>query len=315
MKTIKASALQKGDLIATISPSHALDKSLVDRAEKDIQAAGYKLYRHPHIHERLHRQAGSLEQRVQAIHDVFENPDIKAIIVTSGGNRTLHLLDHLDYDLIARNPKYICGYSDISALLNAIYAKTGLVTIHGTDLHRAAKDEERDWHHFQPLLELLSGQADRNLLDFEKANLFKSGAGTGRLIGGNLTLLQNLIKTDYLSDSEDIILFIEDEKETLWNVDRMLLFMRRHGLFDKCKGLLIGGFSESVDYKAPTPSFGYDLQDLIQEHCADGFEFPIITNAPFGHIGAISPLPIGLNAELIATPDRMSLQLLENCTL
>lgn len=310
MTILKPKPIKKGDCIGVVSLSHYIRNEHLEKAKAFIENQGYTVFLHPQTRLRHHRQAGTLKDRINALHDVFKDERIDAIMVSSGGNRALHLLDHINYDIIKNNPKIFCGYSDTTALLNAFHAKTGLVTFQGTDLGRLTKDNENITQHFKSFEDVCSGLYPYQY-PMTQAKILKPGHACGHLIGGNLTLIQNLLKTDYLSSTDDKIIFIEDEKETLWNLDRMLLFMKRLGYFKNCRGLVVGGFSESVDYKEPTPSFGYSLEDLILEHCGQDYDFPIVIKAPFGHIGAMETIPIGIKAELIADHDRISFELTE----
>ncbi|MBK66790.1 MAG: LD-carboxypeptidase [Rickettsiales bacterium] len=313
MNILPPKKLNKGDTIGVISMSHYVSDETIAKATEFIQNRGYNTYVHPQTKLRHHKQAGTIEDRLNALHDVFANPEIDAIIVTSGGNRALHLLDHIDYELIKQNPKIFCGYSDTSALLNAFHAQTGLITFHGPDLHRLTHPTEDVNQHF----DIFETVANGNLFqyDMDKSQIIRQGTGEGLFVGGNLTLIQNMIKTKYLTDFKDKIVFIEDEKETLWNLDRMLLFFKRHGYFDDCAGIIFGGFSESVDYATGKTPFGYSLEDLIKEHCmSSDTDFPIITKAPFGHLGAMATFPIGAKASLSAQDNQVTLELMQVAT-
>ncbi len=296
-------------MIGTCSPSHWIADDTLLEAKSLLAQYGHGLKIHPHVQERNGtRQAGDARTRAHAINDLFADDDVKAIIVTSGGNRALHILDHLDYDLIKNNPKPIIGYSDATAYLNAIHQKTGLITFHGNDLGRLLKtDEGNHWHDMKSCIYNETLNYDDA---FKQATILNEGNATGRLVGGNLCLLSNLWGTNYAPDLNDAILFFEDEKETLWNLDRMLLAMKRVAGIKNIKGIMVGAFTECIDYKDPTPKFGLSFDDLIKEHLGH-LNVPIIMNAPFGHIGRNVTLPIGIQAELKATSDKITFRLRE----
>ena len=132
-------ALKQGDTIGILAPSSYYDSPLLKAATDFFQSKGLKLLFHPQINERLGQFAGTPEQRVNALHDYFKNPNIKAILPIAAGNGAVHLLDKLDYDLIRQNPKIFIGFSDVTTLLNAISTKTGLVTFHGPTFARMVK--------------------------------------------------------------------------------------------------------------------------------------------------------------------------------
>lgn len=310
---IKSKALNPHDLIGTCSPSHWITAEKLSQADGFLRDKGHKLKAHTQINERDGtRQAGNHKERAQAVNDLFADDAIKAIIVTSGGNRALHILDYLNYDLIEKNPKPLIGYSDATAYLNAIHQKTGLVTYHGNDLGRLMKIDEAD--HWTDIKSCLYGENSDYESAFKQATPLKMGTATGRLVGGNLCLLSNLWGTHYAPNLDGTILFFEDEKETLWNLDRMLLAMKRVAGIENIKGIMVGAFTECIDYKDPTPEFGLSFEDLIIEHLGH-LDIPIIMNAPFGHIGRNVTLPLGIQAELTATNSDVTFKLLDKPVL
>ena len=123
--------LQIGDTIGVMSPSSYIEEGDLNTAVKMIEARGYKAHVHPQTLSRHHQSAGTHEEKLAAFHDLIKNPDTKAIIFSSGGNRALHWVDQIDFDLVQANPKIIMGFSDITSILNLINAETGLVTFHG----------------------------------------------------------------------------------------------------------------------------------------------------------------------------------------
>ena len=298
-------ALHTGDTIATVATSNWIPKELIEQGRRVITRHGYKFYTHPNTAQRHNQQAGTARERAQALNDAFAKPDIKAIILTAGGDRALHILDYLDYDLIKDNPKIICGYSDATAILSAIYTKTGLTVFHGADLHRYAKTPpESIWQSFENIT-----QGTVYTYPMTNARTLRPGKCEGVLYGGNLCLLSNLWQTGYAPDLTGKILFIEDEKESYWNIDRMLLYARRVGGLDKCKGLITGGFSECADkINSSGVSFGHTIEGLLLEH-TEGLNIPVITDAPFGHLDQLYTFPIGGTASLDAAFDQIKLHL------
>lgn len=298
----KPAALHKGDTIAIISTARRAKSSTLAAASKELEARGYKVFSHPHNALKNHEYAGTFEQRAEAFHDAFRNPDIKAVITAAGGTRTLHLLDYIDFDVVKRHPKIFCGYSDTTALLNSIYNKTGLVGFHGHDAARIANpDNSKDT---DLLLELMSGQTPS--YDFSSAQTLREGDGEGTLIGGNLCILNYLLGTEFAPSFENAILFIEDEAEEIRNIDRMLLQLKRIGRLDQIKGLMIGGFTMTLN--TGRIAFPYDLTELVSE-MTEGLNIPIILDAPFGHGDRLMPLPIGTKASLSTNKDTVSFSL------
>ena len=207
----------------------------------------------------------------------------------------MHILDGLDYDLIAAHPKILMGFSDVTALLNTVYDRTGLVTYHGSVLTRL-----EGYDGFDHTMKLLSGQA----LPYPMAGcrVLRDGEAEGRLLGGNLSLF-HLLDIDI---PEGSILFLEDINEELNQIDRMLCHMRRKGMFAKAGGLVCGAFTDMAD--TGEKPYGFTLEDLIREH-TDDYGFPIVMDAPFGHEGRLYTFPVGANATLRAADGRASLYL------
>ncbi|MGM0421580.1 MAG: S66 peptidase family protein [Pseudomonadota bacterium] len=304
---IKPQPLKSGDTIATVATSNWIPDKAIESVRPMIEGAGFSFYVHPQTAKRDHQQAGSAKERAGALCDTFADPKIKAIILTAGGDRALHILDYLDYDLIRQNPKIIVGYSDATAVLSALHSRTGLVCLHGGDISKYSKSPPPHvWNSFRSI-----STGDLYSYPMEKTKILREGAATGVLYGGNLCLLSNLWGTKYAPDLSGKILFFEDEKESLWNIDRMLLYARRVGRLDDCAGILIGGFSECSDKtNAAGVGFGHTLEDLVLEH-TEGLDIPVVSKAPFGHLDLLHTIPIGGTASLTARNDRTTLLLTE----
>lgn len=298
-KIIKPHALKKGDKIGVFSPSSYVEEDEIHAAKNIIEQRGYEVYLHPQYKERHNQSAGTHEQKIEALHDLIADPSIKAIIAAGGGNRALHILDMIDYDLIAQNPKIISGFSDVTALLNAITAKTGLITFHGPVFsHYGHKDaaEALDYN-----LALMSGETCPYKL--QNAKILREGEATGPPFGGNLSIFHLMPNTAYAPPKEGAIIFLEDIREEINKVDRMLLQLRRTGVLKRASGLICGGFTKLGDNGRP---YGFTLEDLLLEH-TEGLDIPVITDAPFGHFYGNYTLPVGAQAHLSAQDHKASL--------
>lgn len=254
-----------------------------------LESRGYKVFVHPQTFARDRQSAGTPAQKIAALHELWQEPRIGAILAAGGGNRSLHLLARLNYALIKAQPKALTGFSDVTALLNAVNAHTGLVTFHGPTL-----DKIRDDDRLSALVSALSGTP--RTPDMGGARVLRSGQGSGPLIGGNLSLLQYLAGTPEMPDPTGAILFLEDVAEELSKIDRMLLHLRRTGVLSALSGLILGGFDDLSETGRP---FGFTLIDLVREH-TEGTPYPIVMGAPFGHREVLETFPIGANAHLKA---------------
>jgi muramoyltetrapeptide carboxypeptidase len=296
---MRAKALKKGDTIGIFSPSSYVEKDQILKAKKLLEDAGYNIVLHPQYKMRYNQSAGTHNDKINALHELFNDKEINAIFTAGGGNRALHLLDDIDYKLIENNPKILMGFSDVTVLINAIYKKTGLITFHGPVVKSIPKLK----NHFNFTLELLSGNKAEYPL--ENSSALKNGNATGKLIGGNLSVFQYLLATKYAPDTNKAILILEDVNEELSRIDRMLLHIKRTGALENISGIICGEFSNASDTGRP---FGFSLNDLLLEH-TDGYDIPIITDAPFGHGDKLYTMPIGGEVELNANEKKNTLKI------
>lgn len=293
MTTILPSPLKSGDTIGVMATSCWLEESDLQTAKMFIEQRGFKVYLHPQATARHHQAAGTADEKIAALHDLFANPEVKAIVGARSGNRAMTMMEGLDFNLIKKNPKILMGYSDVTILLNGIFARTGLVTYHGP-LFREWPKRGQD---LENMLSLLSGNLKS--IPLENSSILRSGNKvTGPLLGGNLSVLQGVLGTPYMPDFTNALLLLEDVGDHLSRYDRMLGHLKNTGVFEKIGALVIGGFTEMKD-DSDRP-FGFTLEDIIQEHTA-GTDFPIIMNAPFGHGERLITLPIGQSATLDGT--------------
>jgi len=279
-----------------MSPAGPLNKTDLQSGIEIMESSGFEVSLAPHVYSKMDYLAGEDEDRLEDLHDMFRNPDIKAVFCARGGYGTTRLLDKIEYDLIRQNPKILVGYSDITALLIAIYKKTGLITFHGPAVRELASK-----HHgnYDNLLRLLS--SDQPLkLSLAKGEVLIPGRATGALIGGNLSLICHLIGTPFLPSLYGYILFIEDRGEPLYRIDRMLTHLKLSGQLSGLSGLVAGEFEECGD-----PS---TINRLLMDVMSD-LDIPIATGLEVGHGHKNLALPLGLSSEL--DTDRKTLSIME----
>ncbi|NCC21659.1 MAG: LD-carboxypeptidase [Alphaproteobacteria bacterium] len=286
---MRAPPLRPGDTIGIMAPSSYVERDDIAAAQAIAEQAGYRIWVHPQTYARKGQSAGTHEEKLAALHELWADDSIRAVWAAGGGNRSLHLVDRIYYKLVATRPKHLIGFSDVTALLNAITAKTNLVTWHGPVFRMLPTCEE--WPVFQ---RLVAGEAAE--MDMSSARVLRTGEARGRLIGGNLAVFQYLVGTPFLPDLGGAILFLEDCNEELSRIDRMFLHLRWSGALQRISGLMLGSFEPVRDTGRP---FGFTLQDIVEEHTR-GLDIPIVMNAPFGHAKRLFPLPVGGVACLIA---------------
>lgn len=274
-----------------------MDSRNLDHAAAVLQREGFVPHVHPQNQLRHHHFAGSVRQRVDALHSLFLDDSIHGVMAVQGGYGTDHLLDVIDYDLIKTHPKCLVGYSDVTSLLHAVWTKTGLVTFHGPMLHSFVKAQ--DPFTVRHLHDVLSGRDPRETsvtTTAPEVSVLRGGSGTGRLIGGNLTTLTRLIGTPYEVETAGAILFLEDVDEQLYTLDRMFWHLRQAGKLEGLQGLLIAKF---VDTKGSRIGLGRTIEEVVRDACSES-TFPIVFGFPCGHGLRQTTLPIGIRAHLDA---------------
>lgn len=275
--------------IGVFAPSSWVEEERMQNTQEFLKQRGIDTYIHPQTFMRHNQSAGTSADKVKAFHDLYNNPDISHIWAAGGGNRCLHWIDDIDYGAL-KAEKPLIGFSDVTALLNALYAHKGFKGIHGQTFGRFSRFPQQE-----ELLDLLRGGNITH--NFTDAEIVKKGEAQGKLVGGNLALFQYLPQTLPGHFWKDGILFIEDWNEELSRIDRMMLNLKRTDVFKEVKGIIFGEFSR-IPEECGTP-FEFTLKDLILEH-TDGLDIPIIMNAAIGHGEQLNPLPVGRMAKLSA---------------
>lgn len=286
---IKPPALKPGDTIGVFAPSSYVEQEDIEKSAALIEGKGYNVFIHPQTYERFNQSAGTHEQKVSALDDLWKRPDIKVVWAAGGGNRALRLLDMIDYDLAKTNPKPLIGFSDVTALLNGIYARTGITGLHGPVFKELHKFEEQQIDH---ALDILGGGVPQ--ISLANIHILKPGRATGPLIGGCLSLFQYLVGTPDCPPLDGALLMLEDAGDHLSRIDRMFLYLKRQGVFKRIGGLVLGEFHKLEEGARP---FGFTLEELVTEYLADT-DIPAVINAPFGHGKSLYALPIGTSATL-----------------
>ena len=300
--------LKIGDTIGVIAPSSPIIGDNVEelnQAKKIIENLGFKVKYSKNIFSNTNNYSATAKEKADDINEMFADKDIKMIWCAKGGNNSNSTFEYIDYELIKKNPKIICGFSDITSITNIITEKTGLITFSGTNFKTIATDET-DFSYKQAL----SRFVDCNL-EFGPENeeyiTIQKGKATGELIGGNLSLTRGMVAGKYSLDFTDKILFLEelgfetDPEATSNNV----YYMKQNGVFDKIRGLWIGNYEHES---------GIALEKIIMDVLDGEYKFPIIKSNNFGHIERKTVIPIGTKAE-INTDEDVKIKLVENCVM
>ena len=288
--------LNRGDKIAITAPAGAV---WADKHFAKIEAV-FKPYNFEIIWGETTRLkdgylAGTDRQRADEMLRFFKDSSIKAIFTMRGGYGSNRILDLLDFDIIAKNPKILMGFSDITYLLNAIYKNCGIVTYHGPCIYSSWG--KYSMNYFDKVLMNGSKTSFENFeSDNNQLKTIVGGEATGKLVGGNLTVLSSMIGTEFEPNWQNKILFIEDIGEEPYRIDRLLQQMLQANVFDKINGLIIGAF-EKCEAEFPLESFTID--EVFDQYFNDA-KYPIFKGANFGHIVNKYTLPIGINVKMNA---------------
>ncbi len=309
----KPPALKPGDEVRLIAPAGAIfERVRFDIAKENMQGLGLKPTFAAHVRERHGYLAGTDEERAADIMDAFQDPEVKAIFALTGGWGAARTLPLLDFDVIARNPKVVIGYSDITALLNAIYARTGMTTFHGPNgtsrwrpaVAAAAKSLLFDGG--MPTIKNPVPDFDTLAQHDLRIQTVVPGVAEGSLVGGNLTVLTALAGSPYMPDMRGKILFLEDVGEAIYRVDRMLSTLQLSGVLDEVAGIVFGGFTRVGNDGDGYGAFA--LMDIFDHYCKQTGK-PAFYGSPFGHISGNQIMPIGTRARMDA--ETGTIQLLE----
>ena len=309
----KPPRLRPGDTVGLIEPAGFTDDLFdLDLVKETIVAMGLKPRLGKHLAERRGYLAGTDADRATDVNAMFADPDVRAVFAVRGGWGCARILPLLDFATIRANPKLLVGFSDITALHLAFAARAGFPTIHGPN---AASSWPRfSWDAFRaiafdgatPTLVNPVGHEDRLVQRSGRIRTFRGGKATGRLLGGNLTVLAALVGTPWLPDLDGAILFLEDVGEAPYRIDRMLTQLSLAGLLGKVAGVVFG---QCMNCAASEPSYGgYTLSEVLQQHFQP-LGVPAFQGASIGHIASQFSLPVGVRAEIEA--DIGSIRLLE----
>ena len=283
-------ALPAGGVIALIAPAGPAELDL-NLATQWMHARGYQLRVYPGVRQRDGYLAGSDAERLRDLHDAFADDSVDAIFCLRGGYGCPRLLDGIDFELLRGHPKPFVGYSDITALHLAITRYAGFVTFHGPMLNADLLGNKQAPTE-SSLLHMLSGQQPPTLehpLAYPLTTI-ASGCASGRLLGGNLSMICAVMGTAFELDGEGIILFIEDVNEPLYRVDRLLTHLRLAGKLDKVRGVLVGDVA-GVDVRA--------LERLLTQELG-GLGIPVLAGWRSGHCDPNLTLPMGAQVRLDA---------------
>ena len=305
---MRPSKLKKGDTIGVIAPSNYIEKDDLEYINASIalmEASGFKVKFGKYVFEDTLGYGTSPEKRAADINWAFKDDEVKAIMCVKGGEDSNTTLDYIDYEMIKKHPKIICGFSDNTSILNAIHEKTGLVTYHGPTF-KSLTSWETGYAYKQFIKTFVENTESLIMGEPEdEYTTIQAGQATGELVGGNLSLFTKLVCGKYAVNLQVKILFLEELgfEAAPEMVNSNIYYLKQNGVFDRIAGLWIG------NYEHPSK---VSIEKIIKNAIGDEYKFPIIKSDNFGHIDKKIIIPIGTKAE-INTNEKIKIKLVEKC--
>ncbi len=305
LNPLRPPRLRAGDTVGLVNPAGVTWNPIdIDVVRETFEALQLRVLVGEHVLDRYGYLAGRDEDRAADLNAMFTNPDVNGVVCVRGGWGSARLLQLLNYEAIARSPKVLLGYSDITALHTAIHARTGLVSFHGPVGSARWNRFNVDW--FRRVV--MNGEAvtfandnqfDPNATLVQRENrtrVIRAGVARGRLLGGNLTVLSALMGSSYLPDFTGSVLFLEDVEEAPYRIDRMLTQLALAGVLSKAVAVVFGRCTDC------SPGSGYGsltLHDVLTDRLHP-LGVPAWYGAQFGHIDSQFTLPVGAEVEVNA---------------
>ncbi len=306
--------LDRGMRIGLATPGSAITDVQLKESVAQLECMGFNTYYEPSVLAQYGYFAGTDRERAEELMSLFKNKEVDAIMCVRGGYGSDRILDLLDYNEISNNPKIFIGYSDITALLIAIYEKTGLVCFHGP--MGVSDFNDFTLHSFENVLMKPHNRykypykREKNTIDNPEFNFYtiNRGQAEGELTGGNLSLLVSMIGTKYEPDFENKLVFIEEIDEKTYRVDRMLTQLVEGTNIKKANGIMLGIFYKCNINDKPALTLRQAITDILKP-----LEIPVTYGFPFGHIKLNMTIPVGVNAKFNA--DKKTLKLTEKAVV
>ncbi len=309
-----ANRINIGDEIRVIASSRSLSivyQDIYDNALQFLSESGFKVTFSDNCRERDSFNSSSIQSRIDDLHNAFQDPNVKAIFTAIGGFNVNQLLEHVDYKLIKEHPKILCGYSDITALLNAVYAQTGLITYHGPHFSSFGFGAYLDYTYgyFKKCLFESKAFSISPSLQAQNYYVIQPGICKGTIIGGNLCTLNLLQGTRFMPVVDDVVLFIEDDNISgdyfVFEFDRNLESLVQAIGVNRIKGIVFGRFDESCKLTVEAVKQIVKIKKQLSN-------IPVLFNVDFGHVQPFVTFPIGGQVLIDASKQIPSIKITEH---
>lgn len=297
---IQPPKLKTNDKAIIVSPAGSIDTEYVNDAASILMRWGLNVHIAENALSEVGRFSGTIEQRLYDLQNALDDENAKLILCSRGGYGTTHLLDKLDLTKFKLSPKWVIGYSDITAL-HSLIQKNGVMSIHGPMAKHFSEEGEDDIciEHIKNIINVENLEYNFDVTNIEVLN--RDGIANGKVFGGNLAVLCGLLGTTFWHQPSDGILFIEDIAESPYKVDRFIYQLKLAGVFEDISGLIVGQFTEYEEDPLMYSSLYQSISDALQE-----YSFPICFNFPVGHVKDNFPLIMGKEATLIVKENHIT---------
>ena len=293
--------LKPGDTIALTCPAGYMPREKAAACIEALHSWGYSVHVGNTVGgSSINYFSGTDEQRLAELQQMLDDPSVKAIVCGRGGYGLTRIIDRIDFTRFVKTPKWIIGFSDITVLQTHVWSNYKIATLHAP-MANAFNHGGAENDYVQSLRQTLTGRPARYTCPAHPFN--RPGKTSGRLIGGNLSLLAHLTGTPSDIKTKGKILFLEDVGEYLYNIDRMLYQLKRSGKLDQLAGLIIGGFTELKDTTRP---FGASVEEIIRDSVKE-YDYPVCFGFPVSHGKENYTLKIGVRHRLGISPDQVTL--------
>ena len=275
--SLRPPLLQPGDLIGICAPARFVTPEELEPAIRMLENHGYRWRLSAHCTQAYHQWGGNDIQRAADLNGLLADPEVKAIWFARGGYGSMRILDAIHWEQLRLNPKWLIGFSDLTALLSAALTEADLAGLHAPMPYSLRTADEQAHESYEAMIQVLE-QGTLTLIPegpFHRNKVF-----SGRLVGGNLSLLYALKGTPFFAPAEGDVLFIEDLDEYYYHLDRMMLSLEQSSVFHRISALLVGGMTDMKDHALP---FGYNAEEIILHHTRHS-DIPVLFGVPSGHI-------------------------------
>lgn len=281
--------LKPGDTIGVAATARKVTAAEIESALHFAKLRGYNVALAENVYKADNQYSGNDAQRAKGLNNLLHNPDVKAIWCARGGYGSVRLLNQIDWAYWRKNPKWICGFSDVTAIHLHLQKNLNMASLH-SEMMLGFDENSPETHN--TMWQTLEGTAPKYAIQNHELN--RAGQARGELIGGNLSVLYSMLGSPTQPDTKSKILFLEDLDEYLYHIDRMMMALDRARLLANLAGLVVGGMSGMHDNKVP---FGKSAEEIVAD-VVDKYDYPVCFNVPAGHIANNCALIMGAETTL-----------------